>query len=344
MLIISSVRTRHVPQAASVAPPSAHEDPVRALSDQLAFSLDWIARHGTADHPITPLISRLVRRLRQARRFDAGKISLADLATLSYLRKLPLHLPFPHIALTLETAMGLDCVLAEEISPASAAELLRSHGIACPHFHDEGAILVQGFRRHCETTQWEAGGIGLLVSRQWLAAPAPSQKGGKSSTPSLLLNAIPLPVLGALDALGAAPGAHEKAVAQAVDALFGLLTFCEALAKEDLRQDHRLRSSHTLPAYLPIAGNTSSRQWRPALVDLAPPPTVIRLGAVRYHKAPSRRPGLRHTPCEHYRRGHWRLLSRTRYVWVRPCLVGTHEGEFKRVPNAKKHYVLETNS
>lgn len=311
--------------------PATHfvSDPFNVLVDQLDATLDWMAHHQKPSHRLIASFSRIKRHLRQARRFDAGVSTHGRLADLKFLQSLPLHLPFPQIALTFEDERGLHGLLAEELNAAAAAEMLSAQAMPWLEIFSDDAIWVQGFSFDAGLKHWTPGQVGLLVSRHWLH--------NKSATGAgLTLNALPVPVFEERSM----PSVDEAARAYAH--LAGLLSFCEALAAEDLRQDMADRSplkKSSLP--MEAALTPRERRWQPAPVMQ---PAIIKLGAPRYRKAPAARPGLRHGPCEHYRRGHWRRLSRARCIWVKACLVGAQEGEYKTIPKTKKNYVIKTFS
>jgi len=305
------------------------QPPFSRLLDQLDATLGWMTHQREPSPHLITAFSRLKRQLRQARRFDAGLSTHGRLADLKFLQFLPLHLPFPQIALTFEDEHGLHMVLAEETSAASAAEMLSSRTLPWLETFSDGAIWVQGFSFDAGLKHWTPGQISLLVSRHWLHSKSATGDG-------LTLNALPVPVFEERSF----PSVDEAARAYAY--LAGLLSFCEALAAEDLRQDMNDRSPRkksSIPMEATLAPR--ERRWRPAPVMQ---PAIIKLGAPRYRKTPAARPGLRHGPCEHYRRGHWRRISRARCVWVRTCLVGAQEGEYKTIPKTKKNYVIKTFS
>lgn len=311
--------------------PSAHfvTDPFSLLIDQLDATINWMAFQRGHSPRLIDAFSRIRRRLRQARRFDAGLSTHGRLADLKFLQSLPLHLPFPQIALTFEDEYGLHGLLAEELSAAAAAEMLSAQAMPWLEIFSDGAILVQGFSFDAGLKRWTPGQVGLLVSRHWLHSKIATGDG-------LTLNALPVPVFEERNM----PSVDEAARAYAY--LAGLLSFCEALAAEDLRQDMADRSPRkksSIPMEAALAPR--ERRWQPAPVMQ---PAIIKLGAPRYRKAPAARPGLRHGPCEHYRRGHWRRLSRARCIWVKTCLVGAQEGEYKTIPKTKKNYVIKTFS
>lgn len=252
---------------------------------------------------------------------------------LHHLNELPLHLPFPQIALTFEHQSGLHCVLAEEMTGAASAELLNANGLdALPLFSD-GAVWVQGFSRNFVSWRWTPGQVGLLVSRQWLHLS--EQDSG------LTLNAIPIPVFMTGDVLSSQE--REEHV-RAYQYLKGVLEFCDALAQEDLRQDLRARPSKGR-SVVSNAGHPARALSRPPIRPSAPTlAAIIKLGAPKYRKPTVAHPGLRHGPCEHYRRGHWRRIKNDRMIWVKTCLVGVRDGTLKEAPSLKKHYILKSFS
>lgn len=321
--------------APSSLPPSltASDDPFTALVSQIEATIAWIRRQPEPSEPLFDVFARMRRRLRQARRFDAGNSTQNRLGMLHYLNELPLHLPFPQIALTFEHQRGLHCVLAEEMTGAASAEWLCANGLdALPLFND-GAIWMQGFSRDIGSASWLPGQVGLLVSRHW--------RHRSDQDRTLTLNAIPIPVF----VNGNVPPPQEKEErTRAYAYLKGLLEFCDALAEEDLRQDLRARPSTkraVASASEQQAGGLPSSKPRRAEYEHA---SIIKLGAPRYRKPPVAHPGLRHGPCEHYRRGHWRRIRKNRTVWVRTCLVGVRDGALKEVPGLKKHYILKSFS
>lgn len=310
--------------------PATHfvSDPFNVLVDQLDATLDWMKHQREPSPRLIAAFSRLKRHLRQSRHFDAGLNTHGRLADLKFLQSLPLHLPFPQIALTFEDEHGIHMALAEETSAAAAAEMLSSRTLPWLETFSDGAIWVQGFSFDAGLKHWTPGQISLLVSRHWLHSKSATGDG-------LTLNALPVPVFEER----ILPSVDEAARAYAY--LAGLLSFCEALAAEDLRQDMNDRSPRKKSSIPMATLAPRERRWRPAPVMQ---PAIIKLGAPRYRKAPAARPGLRHGPCEHYRRGHWRRISRARCVWVRTCLVGAQEGEYKTIPKTKKNYVIKTFS
>lgn len=312
----------------SASPAASSADHFDDLLAQIDATLEWTARHGRQHTSLFESLTRLRRQMRQARRFDTGQCTYGRIADLRLLHSLPLRLPFPQISLTFETTTGKHVVLAQEVSASNASDMLAAREMSFIDVFSDGAIWIQGFSCARNTAAWAPGSIGLLVSRRWLHRSNPSDA-------SLTLNALPLP---ALDHDGEIT---SHAIDLAYTYLGGLLAFCEALASEDLRQDVAHRATKQRMAPIDPLRCRTERHWRPAP---RPEPAVIRLGAPRYMKTPSARPGLRHGPCEHYRRGHWRRLARERIVWVNPCLVGVSDGEYKNTPAAKKHYIVQSFS
>lgn len=309
--------------------------PVDLLKRQLFASIQCIEQDKQRRPEIHSSLERLqrnlvdmLRKVRQSPIFDAGSYTQGTLSSLRYMRELELRLPFPKTTLYFKGPSGASCILAEEMSPLAVSEFMQQHKLACDALFEEGAVMIRGFIQPSVSGTWHPVEIGLMVSRHWLV-----RNDNADNASALEINALPFPALPCHGALKSVE-AHR-----AYTLLGGLIEFCEALAAEDLRTD-QIERTRIMPLQLPVARKnekTKQRKWRPSAQAEH---KVIHLGAPRYARLPAERPGLRNSPCEHYRRGHLRRIGRKNVIWVKACLVGHRDGSLKAVPRNKKDYII----